>query len=162
MRRATGGTSVGPRLPRRQENPRHARRREPSAIRLRSKPDKDAVLSGQTARVGLPILASDRNGGRMNAAVSNSMTSAPVVESRARPVALHRDVLLATDGSPAAFAATRFVSALIARTPVTTRVLTVVPPPPTIIDPVGVGAVFGRTLEEQLGNEVQRQLELCS
>ena len=98
----------------------------------------------------------------MNAAVSNSMTSAPVVESRARPVALHRDVLLATDGSPAAFAATRFVSALMARTPVTTRVLTVVPPPPTIIDPVGVGAVFGRTLEEQLGNEVQRQLELCS
>ena len=98
----------------------------------------------------------------MNAAVSNSMTSAPVVESRARPVALHRDVLLATDGSPAAFAATRFVSALAARTPVTPRIVTVVPPPATVIDPIGVTAAFGATLEEQLGNEVQRQLELCS
>jgi len=99
----------------------------------------------------------------MNAAVSNSMTPVPVVEpSRARPVALHRDVLLATDGSPAAFAATRFVGALAERAPVTPRVLTVVPPPPTVIDPLGVTAAFGATLEEQLGNEVQRQLELCS
>src|SRR6185436_6574574 len=98
---ATGGTSVGPRRPRRQENPRQAPRREPSAIRLRSTPDKDAALSGQTDCDGFPILASDRNGVRMNAAVSNSMTPVPVVEpSRARPVALHRDVLLATDGSP--------------------------------------------------------------
>ena len=96
----------------------------------------------------------------MSAAVTNSMTSVSVESSRARPVALHRDVLLATDGSPAAFAATRFVSALAARSPVTPRVLTVVPPPPTIIDPVGVTAAFGATLAEQLGLEVQRQLEL--
>ena len=94
---------------------------------------------------------------------TNSLATARAAElPRTRPVALHRDVLLATDASPAALAATRFVSQLATHWPMTPRVLTVVPPPQTIIDPVGVGVLFGAGLEEQLGYEVQRQLEVCS
>ena len=98
----------------------------------------------------------------MTAVVQNSTTTMHTPEPvRTRPVALHRDVLLATDASPAAFAATRFVEALAARWRVTPRVVTVVPPPPVAFDPTGVTVAFGRTLEDQLANEVQRQLELC-
>jgi nucleotide-binding universal stress UspA family protein len=81
---------------------------------------------------------------------------------RARPVALHRDLLLATDGSAAAFAATRFVGALAARWPVTPHVLTVVPPPPMAFDPVGANIAFGPSVDEQLRSEVQRQIDACA
>ena len=82
--------------------------------------------------------------------------------SPSRAIALHRDVLLASDGSPAAFAATRFLAALSARLPLTPHVLTVVPLPSATVDPVGAGIAFGASLEAELGSEVQHQLERCS
>ena len=82
--------------------------------------------------------------------------------SPSRAIALHRDVLLASDGSPAACAATRFLAALSARLPLTPHVLTVVPLPSATVDPVGAGIAFGASLEAELGSEVQHQLERCS
>ena len=98
----------------------------------------------------------------MTAVIRNSATPVRAEAPRGRAVALHRDVLLASDASPAALTATRFVRALAERWPMTPHVLTVLPPPPTVIDPVGVTVAFGRTLEAELGSEVQRQLELCA
>lgn len=85
--------------------------------------------------------------------VGPSDTSVPV---------LHRDVLLATDASPAAAAATRVVSALAARWSVTPRVCTVVPPPPMAFDPVGVNIAYTPAIEEELRSEVRDQLAACS
>jgi nucleotide-binding universal stress UspA family protein len=98
----------------------------------------------------------------MSAVVHNSTTPMPAEElPRGRTVALHRDVLLATDGSPAAFAATRFVGALATQWPVTPHVITVVPPPPMAFDPLGGTVALDISLEEQLGCEVGGQLETC-
>ena len=98
----------------------------------------------------------------MSAVVHNPMMPVPAEEpSPGRTVALHRDLVLATDGSPAAFAATRFVSALTARWPVTPHVVTVVPPPPMAFDPSGGTVTLDMSLEEQLSSEVGRQLEIC-
>jgi len=90
----------------------------------------------------------------MTATIPNSVS--------ARTLVRHRDVLLATDGSAAALAATRFVGALAAKRSVTPFVVTVVPPPPTVLDPVGVSMAFGATLAEEQRYEVHCQLELSS
>ena len=80
----------------------------------------------------------------MSAVVHNPTTPMPAEEpSQSRTVALHRDLVLATDGSPAAFAATRFVSALAAQWPVTPHVLTVAPPPSMAFDPSGATVTLG-------------------
>jgi nucleotide-binding universal stress UspA family protein len=73
-------------------------------------------------------------------------------------MALHRDVLLATDASPAAYAAMRVVSAMAVRWPVTAHAVTVVPPPPLGYDPVGISVAVGASLEEELAREVRSQL----
>lgn len=82
----------------------------------------------------------------------------PSGEPDARMVTLHRDILLATDASPAAFAATRVTAALAARWGVTPRVCTVVSPPPVAFDPVGVSVTYSPSIEEELRLEVGRQL----
>jgi nucleotide-binding universal stress UspA family protein len=98
----------------------------------------------------------------MSAVVHNPTTPMPAEEpSQSRTVALHRDLVLATDGSPAAFAATRFVSALAAQWPVTPHVLTVAPPPAMAFDPSGATVTLDMSLEEQLNSQVGRQLETC-
>jgi nucleotide-binding universal stress UspA family protein len=99
----------------------------------------------------------------MTAIVPNSLTASRAAESSSvRTVALHRDVLLATDGSRAALAATRVVGALASRWSMTPTVVTVVPPPATVLDPVGAGIAFGAGIEEQVRAEVYSQLELSS
>lgn len=99
----------------------------------------------------------------MSAAVSNSSTPVPSAEpTRSRTVALHRNVLLATDGSPAALASTRFVARLAAQWPVSPRAITVVPPTAVTFDPLGANIAFDGTLEEELRLEVVRQLESSS
>lgn len=98
----------------------------------------------------------------MNATVP---TLAPVARNevpRARPVALHRDVLLASDGSPAAFAATRVVNLLATRWPMTPHVITVVPPPSAAFDPLGANVVVSAEIQERLAREVRNQLAAAS
>jgi len=107
----------------------------------------------------------------MNTRVSSSLM-APRADTpradevaRSRPMALHREVLLATDGSPSARAATRVVGAIAARWPVTARAVTVVPPPSLTYDPVGIGgigATVGARLEEEIAREVRGQLASAS
>lgn len=75
------------------------------------------------------------------------------------PLGLQREVLLATDASPAALAATRVVGALAARWAVTPRVCTVVPPPPMAFDPVGANIVYSPGLEREIREEVEHQVE---
>jgi nucleotide-binding universal stress UspA family protein len=86
-------------------------------------------------------------------------TPTPLASAASREhVALHRDVLLACDASPAALAATRIVGALTSRWSMTPHIVTVLPPPPTVADPIGVNAVFGATLQRELASEVRSQL----
>ena len=82
--------------------------------------------------------------------------------SDGRVLALHRDILLATDASPAAFAATRLTAALAVRWGVTARVCTVVPPPPLALDPAGVSVAYAPSIEEELRLEVGNQLHAVS
>ena len=99
----------------------------------------------------------------MSAVVSTPITPVPSAEpTRSRSVALHRNVLLATDGSPAALAATRFVAGLAAQWPVSPRAITVVPPTAVAFDPLGANIVYNGTLQEELCLEVARQLESSS
>ena len=99
----------------------------------------------------------------MNARVSSSLVTSRADDvPRARPMALHRDVLLATDGSPAAYAAMRVAGAIAARWPVTARAITVVPPPSLAYDPVGIGVAVGASLGEELAREVRSQLTVAS
>ena len=79
-----------------------------------------------------------------------------------RPLTLHRDVLLATDASPAASAATRVVAALAARWSTTPHVCTVIPSPPTAIDPIGVSIAYAPGIAEAVRREVTGQLALCA
>jgi nucleotide-binding universal stress UspA family protein len=72
---------------------------------------------------------------------------------------VHHDILLASDASPAAFAATRVAAALALRWGVTPHVCTVVPPPTIALDPAGVSVAFTPSIEEELRLEVCRQLE---
>jgi nucleotide-binding universal stress UspA family protein len=79
----------------------------------------------------------------------------------ARPLALHRDILLASDASPAAAAATRVVGALVERWSATPHVCTVVPAPPLAFDPAGVGITYAPSIAEELRAEVTDQLTSC-
>jgi nucleotide-binding universal stress UspA family protein len=79
-----------------------------------------------------------------------------------RPLTLHRDVLLATDASPAASAATRVVAALASRWSTTPHVCTVVPWPGTAIDPLGVSIAYTPSIAEALRSEVTSQLASCA
>lgn len=95
--------------------------------------------------------------------MSASVQGTPPVDEAARPsdlrpLVLHRDVLLATDGSPAALAATRVAGALAERWSVTPHVCTVVPPPPMAFDPVGANIVYSPGLEREIREEVERQV----
>ena len=78
--------------------------------------------------------------------------------TRSRSVARHRDVLLATDGSRPAVAATGFVGALATRVPLTPHAITVVPPPAMAFDPIGAGVTISAQLQEELASEVRGQL----
>lgn len=82
----------------------------------------------------------------------------PTSTSELRPPMLHREVLLATDASPAALAATRVAAALATRWSVTPHVCTVVPPPPMAFDPVGANIVYSPGLEQEMREEVERQV----
>jgi len=96
----------------------------------------------------------------MSASIPVTPASAEVVRpSDTSVLALHREVLLATDASPAASAATRVVAA---RWSVTPRICTVVPPPPMAFDPVGVNIAYSPVIEQELRNEVRDQLKACS
>jgi nucleotide-binding universal stress UspA family protein len=79
--------------------------------------------------------------------------------SEFRPPMLHREVLLATDASPAALAATRVAGALATRWSVRPHVCTVVPPPPMAFDPVGANIVYSPGLDREIREEVERQVE---
>ena len=79
-----------------------------------------------------------------------------------RPLALHRDILLASDASPAAAAATQVVDALAARWSTTPHVCTVVPTPPPTVDPACVGITYVPDIADELRNEVSGQLAACS
>ena len=93
-------------------------------------------------------------------------TSLPIPEvarpSESRAPVLHRDILLASDASPAALAATRIVDALATRWSVTPHVCTVVPPPPMPFDPAGANIAYAPNIEEVLRHEVGHQIETCS
>lgn len=98
----------------------------------------------------------------MNAIVP---TPAPAVHSDValpRPMALHRDVLLASEGSPAALAATRIVNALALRWHTTPHVLTVVPPPPVVFDPMCVNVAISAEVQQELAHQVRDQLAAAS
>ena len=77
-----------------------------------------------------------------------------------RPLTLHRDVLLATDASPAASAATRVAAALAARWSTNPHVCTVIPPPPAI-DPMGAGIAYAPSIGEEMRDAVTDQLVSC-
>jgi len=86
------------------------------------------------------------------------ITTAP--ESSGAPaLALHRDILLASDASPAACAAMHPTAALAARWNVAPRVCTVMPPAPLALDPAGVSVTCTPSIEEELRLEVARQLD---
>ena len=91
-------------------------------------------------------------------------TTSPISDGKStdtRPLTLHRDVLLATDASPAASAATRVVAALATRWSTTPHVCTVIPSPPTVIDPVGVTLAYTPIIAEELQHDVTDQLASC-
>ena len=88
--------------------------------------------------------------------------TAPPKSHGSRMLALHRDILLATDASPAATAATRVAAALAARWSVTPHVCTVLPPPPMAFDPMAVSMAYSPSMEETLSREVTYQLGDCT
>lgn len=99
----------------------------------------------------------------MTASFFRSPAGGTAAEPTARPpIALHREILLATDASPAAAAATRVTAALASRWHVTPNVCTVVPPPPMAADPVGANIVYSPVLEQEFRDEVTRQLHACA
>ena len=88
-------------------------------------------------------------------------TTQPMSDPRptdSRPLTLHRELLLATDASPAASAATRVAAALASRWSTTPHVCTVVPSPPTAIDPMAVGMVYTPAIAEEMRSAVTGQL----
>ena len=88
-------------------------------------------------------------------------TTQPMGDPRptdSRPLTLHRELLLATDASPAASAATRVAAALASRWSTTPHVCTVVPSPPTAIDPMGVGMAYTPAIAEEMRSAVTGQL----
>ena len=99
----------------------------------------------------------------MGATIPTTATMTEVArQPEGRPLALHRDILLASDASPAAAAATQVVDALVARWSMTPHVCTVVPTPPLAIDPAGVSVTYAPSIADELCNEVSGQLAACS
>src|SRR6476659_2663254 len=99
----------------------------------------------------------------MGATVPTTQTMTEVARPpEGRTLALHREILLASDASPAAAAATRVVDALAARWSTTPHVCTVVPTPPLAVDPAGVSVTYLPAIGDELRNEVSRQLAACS
>ena len=99
----------------------------------------------------------------MGATVPTAQTMTEVARPpEGRALALHRDILLASDASPAAAAATQVVDALAARWSTTPHVCTVVPTPPLAVDPAGVSVTYVPAIGDELRNEVSRQLAACS
>src|SRR5215831_3831751 len=95
----------------------------------------------------------------MSAFVPTTQPMDDVRPNDARPLTLHRELLLATDATPAASAATRVVAALAERWSTTPHVCTVIPTPPTAIDPTaGVGMVYTPSIEEEMRSAVTDQL----
>ncbi len=78
-----------------------------------------------------------------------------------RPLTLHRELLLATDASPAASAATRVVAALSARWSTTPHVCTVMPSPAMVMDPMAVGIAYAPSIAEEMRSAVTDQLAAC-
>lgn len=78
-----------------------------------------------------------------------------------RPLTLHRELLLATDASPAASAATRVAAALARRWSTTPHVCTVLPSPATAIDPMGLTLAYVPSIAEEMRDAVTDQLATC-
>jgi nucleotide-binding universal stress UspA family protein len=97
----------------------------------------------------------------MSAFVPTTQPMGDVRPNDPRPLTLHRELLLATEASPAASAATRVVAALAARWSTTPHVCTVVPSPPTAIDPIGVSVIYAPHIEEEMRSAVTDQLASC-
>jgi len=97
----------------------------------------------------------------MNAFVPTTQPMGDAKPSDPRPLTLHRDVLLATDASPAASAATRVAAALAARWSTTPHVCTVIPSPPTAIDPMGVSIAYAPSIADGMRHAVTDQLASC-
>jgi nucleotide-binding universal stress UspA family protein len=97
----------------------------------------------------------------MNASVPTTQPVGEVRPTDPRPLILHRELLLATDASPAASAATRVVAALAARWSTTPHVCTVIPSPATAIDPIGMTLAYAPSIAEELQYEVTDQLASC-
>jgi len=97
----------------------------------------------------------------MSAFVPTTQPMGDVRPNDPRPLTLHRELLLATEASPAASAATRVVAALAARWSTTPHVCTVVPSPPTAIDPIGVSVMYAPHIEEEMRSAVTDQLASC-
>ena len=85
-------------------------------------------------------------------------TPAPTVPN-VQPAESHRGILLATDASPAAASATSVAALLAQRWNASTHACTVVPPPSTAFDGVGVTVAYSAVLERELQTEVDRQLD---
>jgi len=91
-------------------------------------------------------------------------TTQPMGDARPtdpRPLTLHRDLLLATDASPAASAATRVAAALAARWSTTPHVCTVIPSPATAIDPIGMTLAYAPSIAVEMQDAVSDQLASC-
>ncbi|HTK54737.1 MAG TPA: universal stress protein [Gemmatimonadaceae bacterium] len=91
-------------------------------------------------------------------------TTQPMDDARptdARPLTLHRELLLATDASAAASAATRVAAALAARWSTTPHVCTVIPSPPTAMDPTGISIAYAPSIAEEMQRAVTDQLASC-
>ena len=90
-------------------------------------------------------------------------SSAPRPDTAGHTVAptVEHEILLATDGSPAAFAATHAAAVLAARWAVTPRVLTVVAPTPIAFDPGLPSIPYDQGIEDSLRRDVGRQLAAC-
>ena len=84
----------------------------------------------------------------MSALVPTTQPMGDARSTESRSLALHRELLLATDASPAASAATRVAAALAARWSTTPHVCTVVPSPPTAIDPTGGSMMYTPSIAE--------------
>jgi len=97
----------------------------------------------------------------MSAFVPTTQPMGDVPPTDPRPLTLHRELLLATDASPAASAATRVVAALAARWSTTPHACTVIPPPTTAIDPIGVTLAYAPSIAEELQHNVTDQLASC-
>ena len=94
----------------------------------------------------------------MSAFVPTTQPVGDVRPNDPRPLTRHRELLLATDASPAASAATRVVAALAARWSTTPHVCTVIPSPPTAIDPMGISIAYAPIIEEEMQQAVTDQL----